>query len=138
MPTIDYALSVLADALGHKDDAKTLRARSQNYRNVIDPATGYARGRYADGSWQENFNPFTFNKAITEGAPCHYTWYVPHDRRGLIDAMGGRKVFAAKLDSMFTAGRYWHGNEPCHQVAWMLNDANEPEKDSPLRARDYG
>lgn len=124
----DYALSVLADALGHKDDAKALRARSQNYRNVIDPATGYARGRYADGSWQENFNPFTFNKAITEGAPCHYTWYVPHDRRGLIDAMGGRKVFAAKLDSMFTAGRYWHGNEPCHQVAWMLNDAGEPEK----------
>ena len=124
----DYALSVLADALGHKDDAKALRARSQNYRNVIDPATGYARGRYADGSWQENFNPFTFNKAITEGAPCHYTWYVPHDRRGLIDAMGGRKEFAAKLDSMFTAGRYWHGNEPCHQVAWMLNDAGEPEK----------
>ena len=124
----DYALSVLADALGHKDDAKALRARSQNYRNVIDPATGYARGRYADGSWQENFNPFTFNKAITEGAPCHYTWYVPHDRRGLIGAMGGRKVFAAKLDSMFTAGRYWHGNEPCHQVAWMFNDAGEPEK----------
>lgn len=124
----DYALSVLADALGHKDDAKALRARSQNYRNVIDPVTGYARGRYADGSWQENFNPFTFNKAITEGAPCHYTWYVPHDRRGLIDAMGGRKVFAAKLDSMFTAGRYWHGNEPCHQVAWMLNDAGAPEK----------
>ena len=124
----DYALSVLADALGHKDDAKALRARSQNYRNVIDPATGYARGRYADGSWQENFNPFTFNKAITEGAPCHYTWYVPHDRRGLIDAMSGRKVFAATLDSMFTAGRYWHGNEPCHQVAWMLNDAGEPEK----------
>lgn len=124
----DYALSVLAEALGHKDDAKALRARSQNYRNVIDPATGYARGRYADGSWQENFNPFTFNKAITEGAPCHYTWYVPHDRRGLIDAMGGREVFAAKLDSMFTAGRYWHGNEPCHQVAWMLNDAGEPEK----------
>ena len=124
----DYALSVLADALGHKDDAKALRARSQNYRNVIDPVTGYARGRYADGSWQENFNPFTFNTAITAGAPCHYTWYVPHDRRGLIDAMGGRKVFAAKLDSMFTAGRYWHGNEPCHQVAWMLNDAGEPEK----------
>lgn len=124
----DYALSVLAEALGHKDDAKVLQARSQNYRNVIDPSTGYARGRHADGSWQENFNPFTFNKAITEGAPCHYTWYVPHDRAGLIEAMGGRDIFAAKLDSMFTSGRYWHGNEPCHQVAWMFNDAGEPEK----------
>ena len=124
----DYALSVLAEALGHEDDAAALRARSQNYRNVIDPATGYARGRHADGSWQENFDPFTFNKAITEGAPCHYTWYVPHDRAGLIEVMGGREAFAARLDSMFTSRRYWHGNEPCHQVAWMFDDIGEHEK----------
>ena len=27
---------------------------------------------------------------------------------------------------MFTCGRYWHGNEPCHQVAWMFNVADAP------------
>lgn len=124
----DYALSVLADSLGHGGDADRLRLRSQNYRNVIDPETGYARGRHADGSWQRDFNPFTFSSAITEGAPCHYTWYVPHDREGLMNAMGGRDAFASRLEALFDNGRYWHGNEPCHQVAWMFNDAGMPEK----------
>ena len=42
--------------------------------------------------------------------------------------LGGREAFATKLDSIFTSRRYWHGNEPCHQVAWMFVDAGMPEK----------
>ena len=42
--------------------------------------------------------------------------------------MGGREAFVAKLDSMFSEQRYWHGNEPCHQVAYMFNYAGEPWK----------
>ena len=38
------------------------------------------------------------------------------------------EAYAAKLDSMFTYGRYWHGNEPCHQVAWLFNYAGQPWK----------
>jgi predicted alpha-1,2-mannosidase len=34
----------------------------------------------------------------------------------------------AKLDSMFSEGRYWHGNEPCHQVAYLYNYAGQPWK----------
>ncbi len=124
----DFALGVLANALGHTDDAEALVRRANNYRNVIDAQVGYARGRHADGTWQQPFNPFTFSPAITEGAPCHYTWYVPHDREGLIDHLGGRDVFEAKLDSMFSEHRYWHGNEPCHQVAWMYNDVDRWDK----------
>ena len=45
-----------------------------------------------------------------------------------MEAMGGREEYAAKLDSMFTHGRYWHGNEPCHQVAWLFTYAGEPWK----------
>ena len=37
--------------------------------------------------------------------------------------MGGSDSFVSKLDSMFTCRRYWHGNEPCHQVAYMFNYA---------------
>ena len=29
---------------------------------------------------------------------------------------------------MFSEHRYWHGNEPCHQVAFMFNYAGEPWK----------
>lgn len=122
----DFVLAQVASALGHKDDADELTRRSKNFRNVIDPLTGYAQGRHADGSFLRDNNAFQFAKFITEGAPCHYTWYVPHDVAGLMEAMGGREAYASKLDSMFTERRYWHGNEPCHQVAWMFNYAGQP------------
>lgn len=124
----DFALSQLAGILGKDEDKKDLLRRSQNYRNVIDPKLGYANGRYADGTFATGTDPFTFNDAITEGAPCHYTWYVPHDPEGLMEKLGGRDVFEAKLDSMFAERRYWHGNEPCHQVVYLFNDAGRHDK----------
>ncbi|MDE5607522.1 MAG: GH92 family glycosyl hydrolase [Muribaculaceae bacterium] len=126
----DYALAQVARLLGHTADYDTLMVRSQNYRNVINPATGYASGRHADGSWVTGAeaDPFTFQPYITEGAPCHYTWYVPHDIPGLVETLGGREAFTARLDSMFSCGRYWHGNEPCHQVAWLSALVGEPAK----------
>ena len=45
-----------------------------------------------------------------------------------MECMGGRDRYVAKLDSMFSEGRYWHGNEPCHQVAYMFNYAGESWK----------
>ncbi|MDE6450349.1 MAG: GH92 family glycosyl hydrolase [Muribaculaceae bacterium] len=126
----DFALSRVADDLGYTDDAVELARRSLNYRNVINPVTGYACGRHADGRWVSGDEacPFTFQRYITEGAPCHYTWYVPHDVDGLVEACGGREAFIARLDSLFDQGRYWHGNEPCHQVAWMAALVGEPSK----------
>lgn len=40
----DFVLSQVAKLLQKTDDYKLLAARAQNYRNVIDPATGYAQG----------------------------------------------------------------------------------------------
>lgn len=124
----DYVLSVVAKKLGKDEDAVLLLCRAGNYRNVINPATGYAQGRHLDGTFLTDDNAFKFTKFITEGAPCHYTWYVPHDVYGLMDIMGGKDAFAAKLDSMFSENRYWHGNEPCHQIAFMFNYAGQPWK----------
>ncbi len=124
----DFALAQVAAALGKTDDCRALMERARNYRNIIDPRTGYAQGRHADGTFLNDDNAFRFTRFITEGAPCHYTWYVPQDPYGLMALMGGREVYAAKLDSMFTEGRYWHGNEPCHQVAFMFNYAGQPWK----------
>ena len=124
----DFALAQVALALGKADDYEMLMERARNYRNVIDPRTGYAQGRRADGSFLDTDNAFRFARFITEGAPCHYTWYVPQDPYGLMDRMGGKSNYVAKLDSMFSEGRYWHGNEPCHQVAFLFNYAGQPWK----------
>ncbi|MCR4957288.1 MAG: GH92 family glycosyl hydrolase [Prevotella sp.] len=123
-------------------DYRELMRRSENWRNVINPATGWADGRYApkrvksrhakrnaeEGLWLGNTDLTSRQPYITEGAVCHYTWYVPQNIGGLIELMGGEEAFTARLDSMFSEGRYWHGNEPCHQVAWLYSLAGRSEK----------
>ena len=124
----DFCVAQMARTLGIETDYSQLMARSANWRNVINPSTGYADGRHADGSWEQNTDLIHRKPYITEGATCHYTWYVPHDVPGLIEYIGGQEHFVSKLDSMFTEGRYWHGNEPCHQVPWLFALAGHPEK----------
>ncbi|PWJ59354.1 putative alpha-1,2-mannosidase [Dyadobacter jejuensis] len=125
----DFCLSVLAQGLGEKEDAEVLRKRALNYKHVIDPSTGYARGRHADGRWSSNFDPFAKRVSfITEGSPAQYTWYVPHDMAGLQRQMGGREAFINKLDTLFEQGHYWHGNEPNHQIAYLYAYAGQPWK----------
>lgn len=123
----DYALSQAAKKLGKTADYTDLSQRSQNYRNVIDPETGYARGRHADGSWIEPFNPNQFTNFICEGTPFHYTWYVPQDVPGLISHIG-RERFISHLDTFFEEGYYWHGNEPCHHIPYLFAMAGEAWK----------
>jgi predicted alpha-1,2-mannosidase len=124
----DFVLSQLARALGHTADADYFAGRGQNYRNVIDQESGFARGRHADGSWVVPFNPTAPASYITESTPYVYTFFVPQDVQGLIGMLGGREEFVKKLDGVFSSGVYDHGNEPSHQIAYMYDDAGVPWK----------
>ncbi len=124
----DWCLSRMALRRGHLKDWLALKRRAGNWRNVFDPETHYPQGRFADGSFLREDNYLQKTSFITEGTPSHYAWYVPHDVKGLIREMGGEETFVARLDSMFSERRYWHGNEPCHQVAWLYNYTVQPWK----------
>ena len=124
----DFAVAQLAKALGKEHDYKELMRRSENWRNVINPKTGYCDGRHQNGKFENNTDFIHRKSYITEGATCHYTWYVPQNVEGLIDVLGGKEKFEAKLDSLFSEGRYWHGNEPCHQIAWLYDFIDKREK----------
>ncbi len=134
----DFAVAQMAKALGRGGDYELLMRRSENWRNVINPKTGYCDGRHVprqltrrknDGGRFEDNTDFIHRKPyITEGATCHYTWYVPHNVEGLVELLGGKDRFEAKLDSMFTEGRYWHGNEPCHQIAYLYDFIGRRDK----------
>ena len=147
----DYCIAQAARKLGHNDDYDYFIQRSQNYRNLYDPQTGYMRGRDSQGNWRTPFSPIAYEGPgsvngwgdITEGFTVQYHWSVPHDVEGLIQLMG-TKLFRARLDSLFLydlpddipgahdiqgrIGAYWHGNEPCHHVAYLYNYIGEPWK----------
>jgi predicted alpha-1,2-mannosidase len=122
----DFVLSLLAEALGHTEDAAKFAQRSQNYRKVIDPAVGFARGRHADGSWVTPFNPSVHASWITEATPYEYTFFVPQDIPGLISLLGGPAAFARKLDGLFDGGPFDQGNEPAHHIPYLYDDAGMP------------
>ena len=124
----DFAVAQLAKALGKEKDYKELMRRSENWQNVINPQTGYCDGRYQNGKFENNTDFIHRKPYITEGATCHYTWYVPQNVEGLIGVLGGPRTFEEKLDSLFTEGRYWHGNEPCHQIAYLYDFIGKREK----------
>ena len=124
----DYAVAQAAKALGKTDDYRVLMARARNWRHVINPRTGWADGRWANGKWLNNKDLTTRVKFITEGTVAHYTWYVPHDVYGLMQVMGGKKIFADRLDRMFSDSLYWHGNEPCQQIPYLYAYVGQPWK----------
>ena len=148
----DFAVAQMAKALlaSCKDEAERkklevdyqeLMHRSENWRNVINPTTGWADGRHENGKWENNKDLVHRKSYITEGATCHYTWYVPQNPEGLFEVIRNSKPMdksekqmvhnekvISRLDKMFDNGWYWHGNEPCHQVAYLYDAAGAPEK----------
>jgi predicted alpha-1,2-mannosidase len=131
--TLEYAyddamLATIAQELGHADDAALFRKRGENWRNVIDPETGFARGRHIDGSWATPFDPAKAYTWITEGLPWQYTFFVPQNVAGLIELEGGKAKFEARLDELFAGKFYEHGNEPSHHIAYLYDFAGAPQK----------
>lgn len=94
----DFALALVADRLGLAEDRDTLLRLSENWRNLLDPDTRFVRPRYSDGSWLSPYLP-ELPQGFVEGTGWQYTWLVPHDVRGLSDAMGGGASARERLDT---------------------------------------
>jgi predicted alpha-1,2-mannosidase len=131
--TLEYAyddaiIARLATTLGKTEDATLFTTHGQNWRNVIDPATGFARGRHIDGTWLSPFDPAVTYTWITEGLPWQYTFFVPQDIPGLIALEGGPAPFVQKLDTLFASKYYDHGNEPSHHIAYLFDAGGAPAR----------
>ena len=140
----DFCIAEMAQKMGKTEIANEYYKRSQNYRNVFNPATGFMQPIDDKGVFQPNFNPDEYTAHICESNAWHYFWSVQHDIKGLVSLTGGQDKFAAKLDSMFTyipagneelpifstgmIGQYAHGNEPSHHVIYLYNKVRQPWK----------
>lgn len=113
----DYSLSLLADALGKKEDAQLFRERSLNYKKYYCKEYGTLRPLLPNGSFLTPFNPkqganFEPCPGFHEGTAWNYTFYVPHDIRGLARLMGGERAFVKKLQRVFDEELFDPTNEP--------------------------
>ncbi|MGL4851760.1 MAG: GH92 family glycosyl hydrolase [Phocaeicola sp.] len=113
----DYSLSLLADALGKKEDAKRYYQRSLGYKNYYCKEFGTFRPILPTGEFLTPFNPmqgenFEPSPGFHEGNSWNYSFYVPHDVRGLARLMGGQKPFVKKLQRVFDEKLYDPANEP--------------------------
>ena len=145
----DWAISHVADKLGHADDASLLRKRSISYRRYFNPTSSFMEPKLENGEWARPFDPIEMGHSkqwrdYTESNSWQTTFGVMHDPAGLIALFGGREPFLTKLDSLFTVpstlppdappdiagmvGQYAHGNEPSHHIAYLFTYAGAPWK----------
>ena len=143
----DACVAALAAALGKENDAAFFRKRAQNYRNLFDRESLFFRAKDRSGAWLEPFDPLHYGPngdPYMEGNAWQYRFFVPHDIEGLIDLMGGKKAFEARLDSLFDIrtgegavaslqssgriGQYAHGNEPVHNYIYLYDYTDHPWK----------
>ena len=149
----DWCIYQLAKALNRpKKEIELFAKRAMNYRHVFDKESKLMRGRNENGQFQSPFSPLKWGDAFTEGNSWHYSWSVFHDPQGLIDLMGGKKMFITMLDSVFAVppvfddsyygqviheiremtvmnmGNYAHGNQPIQHMIYLYNYAGQPWK----------
>lgn len=149
----DWCIYQLAKALNRpKKEIELFAKRAMNYRNVFDKESKLMRGRNENGQFQSPFSPLKWGDAFTEGNSWHYSWSVFHDPQGLIDLMGGKKMFITMLDSVFAVppvfddsyygqviheiremtvmnmGNYAHSNQPIQHMIYLYNYAGQPWK----------
>ena len=139
----DWCIAQMAQILNKQEDYQYFMKRSQNWKNIFDWETGFMRPK-KNGGWDKPFDPREVNNNFTEGNSWQYSFFVPQDIEGLIQAHGGKEKFEAKLDALFNAeskttgreqvdvtgliGQYAHGNEPSHHMAYLYNYVGKPEK----------
>ena len=149
----DYAIYEFGKALKKSEaELQPYKVRAMNYKKLFDPKYNLMRGKKKNGDFQDNFDPFEWGNAFTEGNSWHYTWSVFQDINGLQELMGGKNNFVKMLDSVFVMpptfntnyykevihemremqivgmGQYAHGNQPIQHMLYLYNYAGQPWK----------
>ncbi|MHB1685851.1 MAG: GH92 family glycosyl hydrolase [Ignavibacteriaceae bacterium] len=147
----DWCLAQMAKVLGKDEDYKIFIKRALNYQNLYDSTIGFMAPKTADGQWVRPFDPklsggFAGEDYFAECNSWVYTWSVQHDVQGLINLMGGREKFVAKLNVLFVEqygmdkpaflgqfpdmsgliGMYCQGNEPAFHISYLYDFAGAP------------
>ena len=145
----DWNLAQLAASLGQTNDAAKYFQRSLAYRLLFDPEIpwsydqpgkdvrpewkGWFRPKDAKGQWLP-WQGLTSHQGVVEASVYQQGWHAPHDINGLINLLGGKELFLAKLTDFFDRVpklSVWNdyanpSNEPSHLIPFLFNRAGAP------------
>lgn len=144
----DWTIAHSAEMLGDAGTASEYARRALYYRNIFDESIGFARPRYADGSFKKDFDPLqTMGEGFIEGNSLNFSFHAPQDVYGAMTLMGGEEKFLKNLDELFSEdlpeyayatneditkdclmGGYVHGNEPSHHIPYLYAWTSQPWK----------
>ncbi len=147
----DCSLSVMAAALGKKDDAAALAAKGRTYRTLWDATqadrgfTGFFRPKVLGGAWfspaDKPYSPQS-QDGFHEGTAWQYQWLVQQDVPGLVQRMGGPAATGKRLDDFFAYDELVKDPATAVRENWVVgpydyydqfryNPNNEPDLHSP-------
>ncbi len=140
----DYATALIAKELGDEENYRALMERSNNYKHLFDPSTGFWRGKVDNGSWIADFDPYYpyFAYMYREANAWQSLFFAPHDVEGMLALYPNHEAVEQKLDSLFTEpwggyevhnltgfiGNYCHGNQPAHSIPYTYYFIDQQEK----------
>jgi len=139
-----FAAAQMAKALGKNEDYHFFIDKSNGWKLIFNPASKLVQPKKADGSFIDRFDPLQPWRGFQEGNAVQYTFYVPQNPAGLIDAIG-KDEFNNRLDGIFQTAQqngfgggktidafagikssYNHGNQPNLHVSWLFNFSGKP------------
>ena len=141
----DFCIAEMAKLTGRVDDYEKYAERASNWQNVYNPElesmgfAGFPQPRLGNGSFA--FQNATICSPINdmngcflnagghetyEGSPWLYLFYVPGDMQGLVDLLGGRDAFLARLEMLHNSGVLYMGDEQAFLSAFLYHYARRP------------
>jgi predicted alpha-1,2-mannosidase len=136
----DWCLAQFAKALGKNIDYEYFMKRSQNYKNLFNPANGFFSPKSADGKWIEPFDPqlsggIGSRLYYTENNAWTWNFSVQHDINSLIELLGGKEKFVKRVDSILMKPAFKmeiYGQMPMPPFERMFVAGNEPSMHIPI------
>jgi predicted alpha-1,2-mannosidase len=148
----DWAVAQMAHELGKDSDYRFFLQRSGNYRNLWHPERRMFLPKDDKGEWIPIDPKYDGGSGgrdyYDENNGWTYLWQVQQDIGGLINMMGGRGAFEARLDQLFRedlgrskhefwykfpdatglVGEYSMGNEPSFHIPYLYDFTRAPWK----------
>lgn len=154
----DWSIAQVAKHLNKTKVYDQYMAQSERWKNlwrkdyVHNGATGFIMPRNAEGEWLDSvpyghskLNPqkFLYTPDVSYEGPWYCAWWdcffyeassweysfsIPHDIPGLIEACGGKDAFERRLDTFFSNGYYNVANEPSFLTPCLYHWVGRPDK----------